>query len=640
MSLKSIFFLGFLTTTIFAQSKSAVQFYDTTGATKTGKVGWTGDAASGHMFIQTPNEGEVIKTRAGGVDINGTVNATKFAGDGSLLTNLPAPAATTVGGVTGLQDSLNKKATTTDLTALQGQVGVKADSTTVNTKLSTKANAGDLTALQTLVGGKVDTTMLKKKADTSWVLTKIGAAGGGTITGVTAGSGLTGGGTTGTVSISIPNGAIDSSKIAVNAITDAKIVGMSYSKLTGIPTGAGTITGVTADSGLSGGGTTGVVGLKLKYGGSGTAATVARSDHAHMSFDSLNVNGTVIQKNGYIGIGTISPLAMLHLRSTSGDLIFRLENADGVSGSRKWDIVNNSGGSLSFYDRTIGGAAGHRLVIDLNGNVGIGSTSPNDKVEISGAPGSNQLRLTNTTNSRYSFLGHDAFGAFWEVTNVGDNFQVRNASNAAIFSCSNNGNVGIGTSGPNDKLELSGAPGSNQLRLTNTTNNRYSFLGHDASGAFWEITNAGDAIQIRNTTNGIILGCSDNGNVSVPGNLCAGTTTCPSDRRYKTDITPIDSSLSKVSKLQGVYYNWDRKKWPQKNFSENKQIGLIAQDVEKVVPEVVNTDKEGYKSLSYDKLTAVLINAMKEMEKKVNIQDSIINAQNNRIVILEKNNKK
>jgi hypothetical protein len=380
MSLKSILFLGFLAGNIFAQSKSAVQFYDTTGATKTGKVGWTGDAASGHMFIQTPNEGEVIKTRAGGVDINGTVNATKFAGDGSLLTNLPAPAATTVGGVTGLQDSLNKKANTSDVTTLQGLVGAKTDSTSVNTKLSAKANVSDVTALQTLVSAKADTTMLKKKADTTWVMTKIGAAGGGTITGITAGSGLTGGGTTGTVSISIPNGAIDSSKIATGAITDAKIVGMSYSKLTGIPTGTGTITGVTADSGLSGGGTTGVVGLKLKYGGSGIAATVARSDHMHTAFDSLGVR-TMMASSISAGVNATRTISLIN------------DFSNGIITNNFGLLLNRSSGHV--WQNAAGSVEWAR--IDANGNVGIGTTNlnpatkltVNGSVEINNDAGSN-----------------------------------------------------------------------------------------------------------------------------------------------------------------------------------------------------------------------------------------------------------
>ncbi len=85
-----------------------------------------------------------------------------------------------------------------------------------------------------------------------------------------------------------------------------------------------------------------------------------------------------------------------------------------------------------------------------------------------------------------------------------------------------------------------------------------------------------------------------------------------------------------------MYYNWDRKKWPQKKFSEAKQIGLIAQDVETVVPEVVNTDNEGYKSLSYDKLTAVLIEAVKEQQKEITNQKNLIDTQNAAIAHLAK----
>jgi hypothetical protein len=227
---------GLCTAAAFAQSKSAIQFYDTTGATKTGKIGWTGDAATGNMFIQTPQDGILLKTQPGAVVVSGTVNAAKFVGDGSSITNLPASAAPNVGGVTGLQDSLNKKANATDLATVGGQIGAKADSTSVNTKLGTKANASDLTALQTVVGAKADTTLLKKKADTSWVLTKVGAAGGGTITGVTAGAGLTGGGNTGTVTVAVTAGGIDSSKIANGAINDSKVTAISYGKISGAPT--------------------------------------------------------------------------------------------------------------------------------------------------------------------------------------------------------------------------------------------------------------------------------------------------------------------------------------------------------------------------------------------------------------------
>lgn len=104
--------------------------------------------------------------------------------------------------------------------------------------------------------------------------------------------------------------------------------------------------------------------------------------------------------------------------------------------------------------------------------------------------------------------------------------------------------------------------------------------------------------------------------LDVAGNIRATGWASDSDRRLKLDITPIDSSLQKITQLQGVYYKWNTKKYPEKNFSEEKQIGLIAQEVETVLPELVHTDSDGYKSLSYDKLSAVLIEAVKELRKE------------------------
>jgi hypothetical protein len=107
------------------------------------------------------------------------------------------------------------------------------------------------------------------------------------------------------------------------------------------------------------------------------------------------------------------------------------------------------------------------------------------------------------------------------------------------------------------------------------------------------------------------------GNVSVVGSLSAASCSCPSDARLKTGVSPIKGALEKVEKLQGVNYLWKPGARPGVKLPEGNQIGLIAQEVEKVVPEVVQTDKDGYKSLSYDKLTAVLIEAVKEQQKQI-----------------------
>jgi hypothetical protein len=84
-----------------------------------------------------------------------------------------------------------------------------------------------------------------------------------------------------------------------------------------------------------------------------------------------------------------------------------------------------------------------------------------------------------------------------------------------------------------------------------------------------------------------------------------------------------------------VTFTWNIKDNPRRFFCEGTQIGFIAQDVETVIPEVVLTDKEGFKSIAYDKLTAVLVEAVKEMKIKMNSQDSIIKVQSAQIKALE-----
>lgn len=119
---------------------------------------------------------------------------------------------------------------------------------------------------------------------------------------------------------------------------------------------------------------------------------------------------------------------------------------------------------------------------------------------------------------------------------------------------------------------------------------------------------------------------------------CAGGGGCGSgcsDRRFKKDIVPIEDALEKIAMLQGVGFAWDRDNYPNRFFPEGRQIGLIAQEVEPVIPEVVLTDAQGYKSVTYDKLTAVLIEAVKELKNQVMAQDALIKAQEQRIQALE-----
>jgi len=90
-----------------------------------------------------------------------------------------------------------------------------------------------------------------------------------------------------------------------------------------------------------------------------------------------------------------------------------------------------------------------------------------------------------------------------------------------------------------------------------------------------------------------------------------------SDRRWKKDIHTLSHVLSKVLEMRGVSYRWKTDEFPQKQFEKDVQIGLIAQEVEQYFPELVETDSEGYKSVEYSKLVAVLIEAIKEQQQEI-----------------------
>ena len=79
----------------------------------------------------------------------------------------------------------------------------------------------------------------------------------------------------------------------------------------------------------------------------------------------------------------------------------------------------------------------------------------------------------------------------------------------------------------------------------------------------------------------------------------------------------MKNTLDKILTLRGVNYNWRLNEFPEKNFSEGNQIGFIAQELEKIYPELVFTDKDGYKSVDYSRLTPILVEAIKDLSAEV-----------------------
>lgn len=102
-----------------------------------------------------------------------------------------------------------------------------------------------------------------------------------------------------------------------------------------------------------------------------------------------------------------------------------------------------------------------------------------------------------------------------------------------------------------------------------------------------------------------------NGNGDFTGTISAFSVNQTSDKRLKKDITTLTSGLAMVNRLRGVRYNWIDESKP-----ENK-IGFIAQEVEKVLPELVTTKADGFKAINYAEMTAVLVEAVKELSQQI-----------------------
>ncbi|HPC98083.1 MAG TPA: tail fiber domain-containing protein [Bacteroidales bacterium] len=141
----------------------------------------------------------------------------------------------------------------------------------------------------------------------------------------------------------------------------------------------------------------------------------------------------------------------------------------------------------------------------------------------------------------------------------------------------------------------------NQLRLNgNITVNRQNFSGYGLIvGHVPGQTPTYEALWVY-------------GNAYATGNFVSG-----SDERWKKDIVDLGDVLPAVKNIRSVYYNWKTEEFKDMDFSTSRQIGFIAQDVEKYFPEVMSNDHNGYKLLDYSRLTVVLLQAVKEQQKMI-----------------------
>ncbi|RED97409.1 tail fiber domain-containing protein [Marinoscillum furvescens] len=116
----------------------------------------------------------------------------------------------------------------------------------------------------------------------------------------------------------------------------------------------------------------------------------------------------------------------------------------------------------------------------------------------------------------------------------------------------------------------------------------------------------GGGIVLRNLSDSVTIELLGEG-----GTINATTVNQSSDRRLKENIVSQEGALAKVKELQGVTYEW------KNDETDAQNIGFIAQEVEKVYPEVVTTRQDGFKAVNYAVLVSALVEAIKELDAKV-----------------------
>ena len=305
--------------------------------------------------------------------------------------------------------------------------------------------------------------------------------------------------------------------------------------------------------------------------------------------EKLHVDGNVIvtYNNSFQGINSIGNKAILARVSPTTGIINYAEyatadNLNGfVMGSDDARVKGNiATDSLEFITNT-----STRMTILSGGNVGINNTNPSRKLDVTG-----EARVVSTSNLAMFIKTSSGFGAgisYEDSTTGGNDVVYAGAIGAAFFIATgatervrvlSGGNVGIATNNPLSRLHVVG-----DARI--------------ASGSLGV---------------GVAPNATD-GRVDASNDIVAYST---SDQRLKENVTPIENALEKVKTLTGVEFDW-KEETAHVHGYHGHDVGIIAQDVQAVLPEAVRTNESGYLSVRYEKMIALLIEANKELAARV-----------------------
>ncbi|OGR57128.1 MAG: hypothetical protein A2X36_15070 [Elusimicrobia bacterium GWA2_69_24] len=326
--------------------------------------------------------------------------------------------------------------------------------------------------------------------------------------------------------------------------------------------------------------------LRFEFDNAASTITAAKNGAFATSIDfrtqlpAGSLNDTMTLNAGNVGIGTTDPKSALDL--SGGVLTF---GSTSSSSTVRQDLTtddlvitnNRNAADSDIVLKTM--AASERMRIQGDGNVGIGTTNPAAKLDVDGD------------------VAVGAPSATAVIKADGGPLQIRGTTDVVLHTDSDNDTSG-------DIVFQKGAAGSptNLARITNGGNFR---VGNHLNDAYL-LTVDGDVAIGQGT-----VGCV----VDRDGTIIAGT--CISDERLKKDVRPLDPVLPRLAALRPVTYNWRSQEFPEFHFGDASQTGLVAQEVEKAFPELVETDPKGFRRVNYSQLPLYLLQALKEQQKKI-----------------------
>lgn len=324
-----------------------------------------------------------------------------------------------------------------------------------------------------------------------------------------------------------------------------------------------------------------------------------------VSNDGTSVQALTITPTGNVGIGLTSILAKLHIENTSSadptslssvptTNIFGMSTSPG--GMLAAGIGTTGGTHIWLQGRNVGGAGvSYPIVLQpLGGNVGIGTTSPTSAgggyigLDIRGS-GGGSIQLGSTAQA-YGIM-YAANGGFY-IQSIASQPIIFYTS-AEAMRITSGGQVCIGTT-------TAGVQNTPLCLVNSTQTARIWSTGPNTSGDYVVYSNSGGGIS------GVYVGYG------------ATSWTSNSDERLKNITGNIDNALNDLMTLRTIKHTW-------KLSDNNKEyLALIAQDVQKVFPQVVDIQDNEIKTLGvrYTELIPVLVKAIQELSAKVTLLEN------------------